>query len=223
MPKYRPAITERDQVLADGTFSQGEWDAIIVQNTGWVDDLPGRDGVWYFMVSTGYKAGNNSFQGLFGYQAHNIDGLVVDQTMDYNVFEVEIYGYHYRTWVFEATDTPPGDDMIWLLDSGIRELEDPEFKNCTQLVDTGFLVYCFETMDARHFRPDIHLSPQQDPNYDWEGWFGFYGAQGFDNSAFEEGLPLADDGPNEIYEVVFKVPPYPQGGEFDLWGRKGAG
>lgn len=164
--------------VVDGSVGNGEWNS-----AGFLADNPGLAGATYAQWTPGLTYNSGSYTGMFSFLLHNIEQnttfgngpLGLDPA--YNVFEI-----------FTPEDPVNKYLEIWVRYDGFRV---DKFNN-NVLVDT------------RTFNSGVDLAPDQTSNYDWDYYFGVYAKGGFNNSAFEQGLPLAIDNNNQVFEVAYR-------------------
>lgn len=164
--------------IVDGSVGGGEWSA-----AGYLPDNPGLAGALYAQWRPGLTYNSGSYSGRFSFLLHNIEQNTTfgngPSGLDpaYNVFEI-----------FKPEDPLNKYLEIWVRYDGFRV---DKYSN-NAIVDT------------RNFNYGVDLAPDQTANYDWDHYFGVYAKGGFNNSAFEQGLPLAIDNNNQVFEVVYR-------------------
>lgn len=200
-------------LVADGVVSDGEWvpasNPPIPFGVNWyIEDTPVTDpgpdpmGAVYALGRKNYPVNGHRYRGCFLFMLHNIENLTVEDDFDFNVFDVFSPGAadndppKLTIWVFNEVNNPDGLDSDWL---ALAELG----ADFSSLDDRGFLVYNHEENEYRQWLPEDG-SPA-DGDYDWDYYWGVHALGGFNNSAYENGLPLTIDNDNELYEVFYRL------------------
>jgi len=186
-------------IIVNGEVGSGEW----VDADYEADSSGASAGAMYAMWKKGYQVGSGDYTGTFQFLLHNIEQLTSQEDADYNVFDFyasdDSANPIVTAWIFDGNDTdnPSGTDIDWLNPAGLSG-EYP-----TDLDDRGFLVYNYVMDEYRPWLPED--GTPEVGGYDWDYYWGVYARGGFNNSAYDEGLPLAIDGSNELYEVVYRT------------------
>jgi hypothetical protein len=184
---YQPTSVD---IIANGTVGSGEW-----VGAGWEQDVGGASmGAMYGMWKTDYL----TYSGNFRFLMHNIEQAPSAENADYNVFDIIDNSFSQtdpllRLWVFNNTNE--SDDSGWLSNAGLSN-------DFSSIDDRGFLVRNYALGQYSQWLPGD--GTPEDGNYAWDDYWGFYASGGFNNSAYEAGLSGAQDGSNELYEVIFK-------------------
>ncbi len=188
--------TDANNIVADGFVDTDEW-----TDADYESDGVGLEGAMYAMWRNGYNVGSGNYSGQFQFLLHNIEQLDDQDDADYNVFDVFANDNPVNPlltiWVFNDVDKSSASDPDWLDPSGLESL-----LGFSELDDRGFLVYNYDLTTYRHYLPE-DTNPG-DGGYDWDYYWGVYAAGGFNNSAYDEGLALATDDDNELYEVIYR-------------------
>ncbi len=167
--------------IVDGSVGSGEWDS-----AGFLPDNPGLAGATYAQWTPGLTYNTGSYSGRFSFLLHNIEqnttfgNGVSGLDPAYNVFDI----------------FKPEDSVNKYLEITVRY--------------DGFTVDKYNNntiVDTRTFNYGVGLAPHETPNYDWDNYFGVYAKGGFNNSAFEQGLPLAINNNNQLFEVAYRTDP----------------
>jgi hypothetical protein len=184
-----PIVNEFDgQATFDGEWNQANWDP----------DLSPYQGTYYGEIIADWRAtasnpaNQTTYPGLTMLQMHDLSDLTVQELWDYNTFQITINGDRVTGWVFGNDNHPDNLDYQWIGGSGI---------GYSSIDDRGFLVRLNDdpTTDRHWFPGDLEPG---DPNFDWDAWYGFFGSYGFNNTAWQMGLPHSINGPNEVYELA---------------------
>ena len=189
--------TFANHIVADGFVDRGEWRAADYE----VDRGGPSNGAMYAMGRRNYPVNGYKYQGCFLFLLHNIELLTTQYEADYNVFDIypadDPNNPTLTVWVFNDIDNPANTDADWLEPAGLSG-DYPE-----ELDDRGFLVYNHELDEYRHWLPED--TAPADGVYDWSSYWGLHALGGFNNSAFEKGLPEAIDNDNALYEVIYRA------------------
>ena len=160
---------------------------------------PGN-GAMYAMGRRNYPVNGYKYKGCFLFLLHNIELLTTQYETDYNVFDIypadDPINPVLTVWVFNEIDNPADTDLDWLEPAGLSG-------DFSELDDRGFLVYNYELGEYRHWLPED--AAPADGTYDWDFYWGIHAMGGFNNSAFEKGLPEAIDNDNALYEVIYRA------------------
>lgn len=167
------------QVVVNGNVSAGEWNS-----AGFLPDNPGLAGATYAQWRNNLVYDSWNYSGRFSFLLHNIEqnttfgNGVLGTDPAFNVFDIFL----------------PGDAVNKYLEVNVRY--------------DGFTVDKYDTLgnivDTRVFQYGVDLAPEQTASYDWDNYFGIYARGGFNNSAFQQGLALAVDNDNQVFELVFR-------------------
>jgi len=193
-----PIVNEQD---GQATFA-GEWDS-----ANWVPDLLPSLGTMYGEARAGWTATasnppNQTPYGLItAFILHDLTDMLSQDDWDYNSFQITTSGRTVTGWVFGNGNFPDLFDFWWMGGSGL---------GLPFVDDRGFLVRVNNDplTDVQWFPGDLEPG---DPLFNWTDYHDFFGSYGFNNSAWERGLPNSVDGANEVYEVAFRN----RGGGFD--------
>lgn len=185
-------------IIVNGEVGSGEWDDACFE----ADSSGANAGAMYAMWKNGYQPGSENYTGTFQFLLHNIEQLTSQEDADYNVFD--FYASNdsanpiLTAWIFDGNDidNPSSTDSGWLNPAVLSG-------DFTDLDDRGFLVYNYGIGEYRQWLP-TDGTPEVG-GYDWDYYWGVYARGGFNNSAYDEGLPLAIDGSNELYEVIYRT------------------
>lgn len=143
---------------------------------------------WVATSSTDNQA---MYPGVTLFDMHDLWGYTTQELADYNTFEYRLGQTTLKAWVFANADEP--NDATWIGNSGL---------GYANVVDEGFIVRLNNNPAT-----DIHWLPGMpepgDAAWVWNTYYGFFGSAGFNDSAFQAGLPLSVNGAaNEVYEVA---------------------
>jgi hypothetical protein len=131
------------------------------------------------------------YPGTTAFILHDLWGYTTSELADYNTFEFSFAGQKVKAWIFANGDE--SNDATWIGNSGLgRDTVD----------DRGFIVRLNDNplLDRQWFPGDPEPG---DSGWDWTNFYGFFGKAGFNDSAFQKGLPKAVDGAdNEVYELA---------------------
>lgn len=183
-------ITTATNIIADGSVDAGEWNQADYQA-----DAGCTGGAMYAQMSNGYQAGSENYTGIFKYLLHNIEQLQTNEDADYNAFDIynaDGTQVALTVWIFDNVDET--NDAAWMAAAGLSSYG-------SSIVDTGFLVYNVALDEYRKY--NLGDTRPEDGGYDWDYYWGVYGAGGFNNSAFTNGLPLSINNNNEVYELIY--------------------
>ncbi len=167
-------------------------------------------GVVYAQARTNWMAhalsGDSlAYPGRTGFLMHDISVNVTQNEDDYNYFDIynSLDGAKVSIWCLSNGDMP--DDSGWLPQSRLANSTlIPEGIGNNWIDDRGFVVRVNDDSTTdRHWFPG--MPEPGDAVFDWATWYGVFGTSGFNNSAFTNGLPLALDGANEIYELAIRM------------------
>ncbi|MCI5178379.1 MAG: hypothetical protein D3911_03445 [Candidatus Electrothrix sp. AW3_4] len=183
--------TTATNIIADGSVDAGEWSQADYQADG-----SGKLGTMYTQWSNGYHAGTKYYSGKFFYLLHNLEDLQTNEDADYNYFEFfdSCGNLLLKVWVFDDVDET--NDAAWMTAAGLAS-----YPTYPTINDTGFLVYNVALNQYRKYDISGSSTKPEDGGYDWNYYWGVYGAGGFNNSAFNNGLPLSINNNNEVYEI----------------------
>lgn len=165
--------------VMDGIVSPGEWN-----DAGYEADGGGLAGAVYAEWQNGLDYGSWSYDGKFSFLLHNIEqNTTYSNGGDpaYNVFDIYT----------------PSDPVN-------------KYLEVTVFYD-GFSVNKYDSsatiiVDTATFNSATDLGPDQTGSYAWNDYFGIYAKGGYGNSAFAEGLDLAIDNDNQLFEVAYLNP-----------------
>ena len=154
---------------------------------------------WLAVSSTGSSM---IYAGMTGFLLHDMSLARTQEMADYNLFEIATRYGTATLWVFANADTSV--DSVWVRQSGLAGSSlIPEGIGDNLIIDTGFIVrQNYDPTTDRHWLPG--MPEPGDTAFSWSDWYCVFGTSGFNNSAFVNGLPLAIDGGNEVYEVAFR-------------------
>jgi len=182
-------------ITANGIVGPGEWADAEYE----ADGLGPSAGAVYAMWKNNYQTGDGSYTGTFQFLLHNIEQLTSQEDADYNAFDLfeanDPDTLKLTVWVFNDVDNPSGSDSDWLAPAGLSGAY-------TELDDRGFLVFNAALNTYSQWLPE-DVGPE-DGGFNWDTYWGVYAGGAFNNAAFSEGLPLAIDGQNEVYEVIYR-------------------
>lgn len=154
---------------------------------------------WLAISSTGSSM---IYAGMTGFLLHDMSLAPTQEMADYNLFEITTQYGTVTLWVLANADTSV--DSVWVRQSGLAGSSlIPEATGDNLIIDSGFIVrQNYDPATDRHWLPG--MPEPGDTAFSWDDWYGIFGTSGFNNSAFVNGLPLAIDGGNEVYEVAFR-------------------
>jgi len=188
-----PIVNEQDGAA---TFTN-EWNL-----ADWIADPAPQVRTGYFegrlnwLATASNPPNQTQYPGVTCFILHDISDLVVREDFDYNTFTIISKYGKVTGWVFNTPNNADAFDYIWIGGSGIGR---------SFIDDVGYLVRLND--DPRTDRQWLPggLEPG-DQDFRWPDWYGFFGTYGFNNSAWDMGLPNSIDGENEVYEVAFQRP-----------------
>ena len=143
---------------------------------------------WTAMSSHGNQT---TYPGPTGFIMHDIWGYTTSELADYNTFELTLETQSLKVWIFANGDEP--NDESWIGYSGL---------GYTDVDDRGFIVRKNgDPLTDKHWFPG---DPEPgDPGWVWDDYYGFFGMAGFNDSAYDNGIPLSVNGEdNEVYELA---------------------
>lgn len=186
---FLPMPSETNRIDGQVTFP-AEWSSAssIVNQQGTGTYHAENQQNWLAFSSSG---NSNTYLGTTAFILHDIWGATTSELADYNTFEFTLNSQTVKLWIFANDDE--ANDFSWIGNSGL---------GYTSIDDRGFLVRLNGNPSSdRHWLPG---DPEPgDPGWVWNTYYGVFGAAGFNDSAFDNGLPLSVNGqPNEVYELA---------------------
>jgi hypothetical protein len=157
-------------------------------------------------LATSSSGNQTTYPGVTAFVLHDISQYVTQEIDDYNVFHFT-HQCGLKVVVYILANGDALDDSSWLPYSGLADSWlIPEGDGPNKIIDTGFIVRLNNNpLTDRHWFPG--MPEPGDPTFNWFDWYGVIGTSGFNDSAFQHGLPFSVPGSNEVYELAIHEPP----------------